>query len=161
MLANGVDIIKWLQKCSPIGEFHLSDGRWFVSNGIDSREIAAEEIAAMYFSSLVPRKVDLPDAYGLLQEMANAWGVSVEWLQESRRSKNRPVMRAIFFFIARHRFPKAARRQLGQICGVLDHTTVRKGQRNISRWLSVRDPSVMKYYEPVAHLYEPANLVTH
>jgi chromosomal replication initiation ATPase DnaA len=159
MLTETLDVVKWLQQVNPNGEFHLSDGIWFISDGIESREITPEEICAMYHDGLKPDKKVLPHIQQLLQEMAGIWGVSVEWVTECRRSSDRPVMRAIFWLIAKKRFPKASRRQLGEMAGVLDHTTVRKGLRNIDRWLSISDPTVMRYYQPVAHL-EAVDLAT-
>lgn len=152
---QAVDVLKWLQANE---NYMLVDGRWFTSDGVESVELTAEDIAGAYTFSLSIEERELCYLSDLLAEMCKAWKRSVGWLKEPYRSDNRPIMKRIFWMAARKIFPRVSIKAIAFMVGVTDHTTVIKGLVNANNWHSAEDGLFMRYYNKVAHLIEVPEL---
>lgn len=151
MLVKPIDVIRFLRAPGDGNEFHLADGQYFVSDGENSKEVTNKDISVYYLNYLYKNDAPYRKAYDLLKELTAIWGVSIEWLAERTFRGNRAVMRRVFWLIAKRRF-KVSNQKLAVMVGVADASTVVSGLRNVKKWVSVSDPSVMRYYTPVAHL---------
>lgn len=82
----------------------------------------------------------------------SCWRVEFEWVINGRRNEERPVMKKILYLVLVKKFPGARLKDLANIMGHKDHAGAHHSMARAKKWLSVGDPLLMKYYEPVKHL---------
>jgi|SRR6478735_9166515 len=87
----------------------------------------------------------------LLKEMCAQWGVTPEWLRIPSRKEDRPIMRRLFWMSAKEKFPQVSFAALTTMVGIGNHVTAVKGIREARRWLEVKDPVFMQYYNSAAN----------
>lgn len=80
------------------------------------------------------------------------WDVSFEWVINGRRTNQRPMMKKILYLILVKHFPGVTLKKLASVMGHKDHAGPLHSMRRAKNWISVSDPVIMKYYEPVKHL---------
>jgi hypothetical protein len=94
----------------------------------------------------------------LYNNMCERWGVTLKWVSDKSRAKDRPMMRKLLWMAGRVQYPVATYNSMGSLTGVTNHVTVLRGIVEGHHWLQVKDAKFMIYYELVKHYFDdPAN----
>lgn len=154
---QALDVIKWLQGNE---NYLLVDGRWFTSDGTESVELTASDVANAYHSGVPVGEKEAHRVYGLLVNMCSLWGCNVEWLKGPGKENGKPLMKRVFWLLARKYTPMVSLKTIGDMVGVTDHTTVVKGLKNARGWYDTKDELFMDYYNRAERLFITENLIT-
>lgn len=155
-----LDLIRWLRTANKNRNICLLHGTYHLVGDDHSRVLTDAELACMYISRKRANGSQLEKATALLSQMASVWCVDLEYLKKRTKADDRPMMRFVFWFIAKQRFQNVSYMNLALITGMSDHSAVRRAFKKMEGWLHVKDPLFMKYYAPVAHLVEAETLET-
>lgn len=97
---------------------------------------------------------DIQECVKFCSHVCDCWNVSFEWVIENSRAKYRPIMRQLLYLLLMKKFPGIKQRELSALMNQKSHTTISKALPNIRKWISVNDPLVMQYYEPIKHFFD-------
>lgn len=94
----------------------------------------------------------------LCKSVCKFWNVEYEWVKVRRRTDKRPIMKQVLLMILEKNFPDARYIDIALAIGYVDHASVHHGLKEGKKLLSIQDPLLMKYYEPVKHFINETEL---
>jgi len=92
-------------------------------------------------------------AENIVQECCNIWQIPMQQLRRKSRNKMIVCKRQVVSFILKNKFNRdITLKGMGLIVGYKDHSDFIRAYKRAEELLSVKDDTMMNFYNPVKHL---------